>query len=171
MHFASTRQLIAIAVTWALLLLAYDQHKSPRPFSAYWKEFLGGSTRPEASAATDRPHLKVSMPHLCCTGCLSDVRTAIEPLHWLGTPQVAAEPPSIEHVEEVSKDPTYTNQLDVDITDLGAADFVAFDQALRSAGLAADKIEVSGLGHFRLEVELPHMCCGVCSKAADDHLE
>jgi len=171
MHFASARQLIAIAVAWAFLLLAYDQHKSPRPFAAYWTEFLGGSTRPVSSAASDRPHVKVSMPHMCCSGCLSDVRAAIAPLHWLGAPQVAAEPPSIEHVEEASKDPTFANQLDVDITDIAGVDFVALDAALRNAGLAADKIEVSGIGHFRLEVELPHMCCSVCSKAADDHLE
>jgi hypothetical protein len=171
MHFASSRQLIAIALVWAALLVGYEQHTIPRSLRAYWVEFIGGSTRPVASAASDRPHLKLSMPHLCCSGCLDDLRAALLPLHWLGTPQVVATPPSIEQANASPQDTAYANQLDLDITDLASLDFLALDRALRDAGLSAEKIEVSGIGHFGLLVELPHLCCTVCSTAADAQLE
>src|SRR5580692_2786587 len=103
MHFASPKQLVALALVWAALLVGYDHHRNPKPLHGYWMEFLGGSSRPGAGTPSDRPHLRLSMPHLCCSGCLSDVRTALEPLRGLGAPQVAAEPPSIEHVEQAPK--------------------------------------------------------------------
>ncbi len=171
MHFASARLLVAIALVWTVLMVGYDQHANPRPFAAYWAEFKGSSTRPAVLSETDTPHVKLSMPHMCCSGCLSDVRTALEPLSWLGAPRVSAEPPSIESVETAAADVANANQVDFDIVDLSKVDFVALDRALQDAGLSAEKIEVSGMGHFRLEVELPHLCCTVCSRAADEQLE
>jgi hypothetical protein len=171
MHFAPARLLIAIALVWAVLLVGYDQHANPRPFAAYWAEFKGSSTRPVVTSPKDVPRLKLSMPHLCCSGCLSDLRTALEPLTWLAAPSVAVEPPSIDNVEEVSPDAANANELDVEIVDLSKVDFVALGRALEDAGLTADKIEIYGMGHFRLEVELPHLCCTVCSRAADEQLD
>jgi len=171
MHFASARQLVIVALVWAVLLVGYDQHANPRPFAAYWAEFKGSSTRPVVVSQEDTPRLKLSMPHLCCSGCLSDLRTALQPLAWLGAPRVAAEPPSIENAEAESPDIANANELDVEIVDLAKVDFVALARALEDAGLTADKIEIYGMGHFRLEVELPHLCCTVCSRAADEQLE
>lgn len=171
MHFATARQLIVIAIVWAVLLVGYDQHANPRPFAAYWAEFKGSSTRPVVTSKDDTPRLKLSMPHLCCSGCLSDLRTALEPLTWLRAPTVASEPPSIENAEAAPPDIANANELDVEIVDLSRVDFVALAKALEEAGLTADKIKMSGMGHFRLEVELPHLCCTVCSRAADEQLE
>jgi hypothetical protein len=169
MHFATTRQLIAITLVWALLLVAYDQHQNPRPFSTYWSEFRGSSTRPTVVSEGDTPRLRIAMPHLCCTGCLNDVRAALKPLTWLGPARVSAEPPPSDSVASAQADST-ANQLDIDILDVTRADLVTLIRALEDTGLAPEKVEISGLGHFRLDVELPHLCCKVCSRAADEQL-
>ena len=171
MHFAKARQLIAIAIVWAVLPRAYDQHKNPRPLSTYWAEFRGSHTRPTVISAGDTPRVRLAMPHLCCTGCLNDVRAALKPLTWLGPGRVVVPPPEIENVSATPADASNANQVDLDLLDLTKTDFVALDPLLRDAGLAAERIEVSGIGHFRLEVELPHLCCTLCSRAADEQLE
>jgi hypothetical protein len=171
MHFASPRQLIAIALVWALFLLAYDQHANPRPFATYWTEFKGSSTRPTVVSEGDTPRVRLSMPHLCCTGCLSDVRAALKPLTWLAPARLATEPPAIPEVGGTATDATTAHEIEFDILDLTKANFVTLDRALRDTGLVPDRIDVFGMGHFRLEVELPHLCCTVCSRAVDEQLE
>lgn len=168
MHFATPRQLIAIALAWALLLVAYDQHANPRPLATYWAELKGSSTRPTVVSEGDTPRVKLSMPHLCCSGCLNDIREALKPLTWLAPPRLATPPPP---PNTSPADGTTAQEIDFDIVDVTRADFVALHRALEDTGLVPDKIEISGMGHFRLEVELPHLCCTVCSKAVDEQLE
>ena len=171
MHFATTRNLTAMALAWALFLVAYDQHANPRPLSTYWAEFKGSSTRPTVISEGDTPRVKLSMPHLCCTGCLEEIRAALKPLTWLAPARLATEPPAIENVESTAVDATSAHEIEFDILDLTRANFVTLDRALRDTGLVPDRIEVFGMGHFRLEVELPHLCCKVCSRAVDEQLE
>jgi hypothetical protein len=71
----------------------------------------------------------------------------------------------------VAADAMSAYDIDFDIKDLSKANFVALEQAVRKTGFVPDRIEISGMGHFRLEVELPHLCCTVCSRAVDDQLE
>lgn len=171
MHFATPRQLVALALAWALALVAYDQHANPRPFVTYWAEFKGSSTRPTVVSQGDTPRVRLSMPHLCCSGCLSDVRTALKPFGWLAAPRVVVPAAAIEDVGARAPGASTANAIDLDILDVTRADFVALARALEDTGLAPDKIEISGIGHFRLEVELPHLCCKVCSRAVDEQLE
>jgi hypothetical protein len=102
---------------------------------------------------------------------LNDLRGALLPLTWLGPARVAKEPRALETVPASPADAANANELELDIKDLAKADFVTLSRALTDTGLAPDKIEISGMGHFRLEVELPHLCCTVCSRAADEQLE
>ena len=171
MHFAAPRNLAAIALAWAIFLVAYDQHANPRPLATYWAEFRGSSTRPTVVSEGDTPRVRLSMPHLCCTGCLDEIRAALKPLTWLAPARLAADPPAIENVEATPVDITSAHEVEFDILDLAKADFVTLDRALRDTGLVPDRMEVFGMGHFRLEVELPHLCCTVCSRAADEQLE
>src|ERR1700679_365234 len=106
MHFAKPRLLIAIAVMWAIFLVAYDQHANPRPFATYWAEFKGSSTRPTVVSVGDTPRVRLSMPHLCCTGCLNDVRAALKPLTWLAPAVLAADLPDVDHAADSSQDST-----------------------------------------------------------------
>ncbi len=171
MHFATPRQLAAIALAWALFLIAFDQHANPRPIATILAEVKGGSTRPTIVAAEDTPRIRLSMPHLCCTGCLNDVRAALKGLTWLGPARLAAEPPPIEEVGATTADTSNAHEVEFAILDLGRVDVVLIEQALRETGLVPDRIEVFGMGHFRLEVELPHLCCTLCSKAVDQQLD
>ena len=178
MHFAKPRQMIMMALAWAVFLIAYDQHANPRPASTYWAEFRGSSTRPTVVSEGDTPRVKLSMPHLCCTGCLNDVRAALKAFAWLGPAVVASPPPALESVGAPATAPNAdtsakatANELNLEILDVSKADFIALDRALHDAGLAPERIEISGIGHFRLEVELPHLCCTTCSRAADEQLE
>jgi hypothetical protein len=172
-HFATPRQLIAIALAWALVLVAYDEHANPRPLARYWEEFLGGSTRPtvneaSGSAAGDKPRLRLSMPHLCCTDCLNEVRSALKGFSWLGPGRPANPPPD---PDAATADAANGDEIDFDIWDLESADFVPLAAALAGAGLVPDKIEVSGIGHYRLDVALPHLCGGASARTAGEPLE
>lgn len=164
MKFSNPRQMTAIALCWAGILFGYDYHKNPRTPREYWREFVSGHAEPTLQAAYSQPHLTLTMNHLCCSGCLSDVRTALEPLHWLGKATVREAIASQESAD-LSADSVASNanRLEVDITDISQADFVALDRALRDEGLVAERMDLSGIPHFQLEAEVKHLCCTVCS--------
>jgi hypothetical protein len=147
MHFATLRQIVAMAIAWAAFLVAYDQHASPKPLADYWAGFKGSSTRPVVVSGADNPRLRLSMAHLCCKECVTAVGDALKSFSWLGPARPASELPDAE-------------DIDIDIYDLDAAELVTLGRALAGAGLAPDKIEVSGIGHFRFDVSLPSVCCG-----------
>ena len=170
MHFAKARNLAAMALAWALFLLAYDQHANPRPVATYWADFMGSSTRPTVLSEGGSPRLRLSLPHLCCATCLDDIRAAVAALTWLGPARVDPEPAALETSAANAGDASAAHELEFDIVDLAQANFVALDAALRDAGSVPDRIEIFGMGHFRLEVELPR-CCTACSRAVDDQLE
>ena len=48
---------------------------------------------------------------------------------------------------------------------------MAIDHALRDAGLTADRMELSGPRHFRLNAELKHVCCSLCATGVREGLE
>lgn len=170
MHFATPRQMVLLVLAWALLLFAYDQRVSPKPFATYWAEFKGSSTRPAAESQGDVPHVRISLPHLCCQESLEEVQKAVASLTWLAPARPSREPPR-SGTAALARDAMDPYDIDFDIRDLQKADFALLDQALRDTGFVPDRIEISGMGHFRLEVELPHLCCTVCSSAVDDQLE
>jgi hypothetical protein len=170
MHFATPRQMIAIALAWALLLVAYDQHANPRSMATFWAEIKGSSTRPTVLSEGDTPRVRLSMPHLCCAAGLDEIREAFKPFPWLAPARLVGAVPGDPHAA-ATDDAMKSYDIDFDIVDLTKADFAALDRALRGTGLVPERIEISGMGHFRLEVELPHLCCTVCSKAVDDQLE
>ena len=171
MHFATPRQLIVLVFTWALLLVAYDQHVNPKPLSTYWSEFKGSSTRPTVNSEGDAPRVRLSMPHLCCTESIDEIRAALAPLTWLAPARLDREPPAAGKSAMLAADAMNGYSIEFDVVDLKRADFVAMDQAIRSTGFVPERIEISGMGHFRLEAELPHLCCTVCSRAVDEQLE
>jgi len=186
MHFARTGQLIVMALVWAVALLVYDHHESPRPLAAYWADLRGSSTRPTVVSEGDTPRVRLSLPHLCCTGCLGEIRAALAPLAWLAParlvgdapvgppiadPTAASAEPVVEHLPPPAADGSTAHELDLDVLDLPRANFVMLEQAVHDTGLVPDRIEVSGLSHFRLEVEITHLCCATCSKAVDEQLQ
>jgi hypothetical protein len=171
MHFATVRQLAAMILAWALFLIAYDQHKNPRSLEMIVSEFEGSSIRPRIVSVGDTPRVRLSFSHLCCAKGLEEVRAAVQPLAWLGPARADGDPPASGDGPGAASEFQKPYNIDFDILELADADFVALDRALRSTSLVPDRIEVSGMGHFRLELQLPHLCCTVCSRAVDDQLK
>ena len=164
MHFAKARNLAAMALAWALFLLAYDQHANPRPVATYWADFMGSLTRPTVLSEGGTPRLRLSLPHLCYVperhpGGARGANLA-RSRAWTPSQPPWKPPPRTR--------PTPRRRTSSSLTSsIAQANFVALDAALRDAGSVPDRIEIFGMGHFRLEVELPR-CCTACSRAVDD---
>jgi hypothetical protein len=164
MRFATFRQIVVLALGWVVVLFVVDYVKNPRPL------LRGFDARMGTSLGASRPHLTLWMNHLCCSGCRDDVREALKTIPGLGAADVAR-PTDLPDVEKMAagtvSEPSYSNRIEVDVTDVGAVDFVALDRALEKTGLVAEQVELSGVPHFRLEAQVNHICCRACSKALE----
>lgn len=163
MKFANARQIIALTLLWTAMLYGADSIMHPRPLAAIL------SRPPEESVGqSSRPRVTLSLNHLCCTGCLSDLRAALARMPWAGTVRLAKENVPTRSEADAGREPPggFANRVEIDITRLEGVDFMALESAVRRAGFAIQWIEVSGLSHYHLEADLPHFCCRVCSLAA-----
>ena len=77
MHFARPGQLIAMIFAWTLLLVAYDQHANPRPLVDVLGRVHGELDAPHGGLGGGHAARELSMPHLCCSGCLNEIRAAL----------------------------------------------------------------------------------------------
>lgn len=173
MKFSNAKQIIGLLVAWAVALLVIDEIKDPRPLT----QILGKPPAIDPATNLKNPHLTIFLNHLCCTGCLGDVREALAKLTWLGTVIIPDEQNLLPQEKAGGTDVTaaslsaYGNRLEVDIKQVDAIDFVALEKALREVGFIAERIDFGGIRHFRLEAELNHVCCDLCAKAAQQGLE
>jgi hypothetical protein len=160
MTFSNARQVAALTLAWAVSLFAVDYVKNPH----LWQR------RPAAVAGAG-PRVSLWVEHLCCTGCLGDLREALAPLPWVRQ-AVAVRGGGV--VDQQTADaqaralPDYGQWVDLDVPDLGLLDFVALDRAVREKGLVPGRMELSGVEHFRLKAEVPHLCCGMCQRSVED---
>ncbi len=161
MRFATVRQIVVLTVIWCAALFALDYVKNPQLWRA--------ESAPRIDAEGARVDLWMS--HVCCTGCLSDIREALANVPGLGTPNVVGKeliPQS--QADAAAEVEQYANMVRVPVTDLAKLDFVAIDSALRAKGFIARRMEFGGADHFRVEAELNHLCCGLCEKATYEGL-
>jgi hypothetical protein len=163
--FATTKQLIVMTLAWALVLCGVDYAKNPRPLAE-----LLSPPRTSATAGGGKPIVTLFLNHLCCSGCLSDVAKALEPLSAL-----KVRPPGVRSQEESDQSPSsggsFANQIELEVSDLRFVDFMAIDRALRGAGFVADRMELRGPRHFRIEAVLEHFCCQACAVGVKEGLE
>jgi hypothetical protein len=161
-RLATPLQITALTAAWLAVLLLIDYTKNPH---------LWNNASP--SPAVSVP-LSLWVNHLCCSGCLSDVTAALEALPWVGSGQVRARQGTLLTPKEAeARGPAgeYGGWVDVQVKDPTLIDFVAVDRALRDKGLVASRMELGGLAHFRLEAQVAHLCCSVCSDAAQHAME
>jgi copper chaperone CopZ len=166
MTFAGTKTLVMLTILWAAALFGIDYAKNPKA-----AESLFTSRHMGESARDGKPVVKLWLNHLCCTGCLSDVTKALEKI-----PAIKVKPTPLKSQEEADVEKSnlpklYGNEVELEIADFRTIDFMQIDHALREAGLVADRMEVSGPRHFRLQAELKHICCGLCSTGVKEGLE
>jgi hypothetical protein len=156
---ATRTQLLGMTAAWLAVLLAIDYVKNPHLRAA-------GAMPPRAPSAA----VSLWINHLCCTGCLGDVRDALAALPWVDAKRIHPRQNVISR-EQADEHPTpqsdYGGWVDVGVASLRDIDFVEIDRALREKGMVASRMELSGPEHFRLEAKVHHLCCGMCKDATD----
>ena len=156
-RLATRTQIVVMIVVWLAVLLAIDYNKNPHLWAS------GVPARPKDAA------LSLWVNHLCCTGCLADVREALADLPWIDRKQIRARKQVIsrEHAEMAGPQSEYGGWVDVGVSAIKGVDFVAIDRALRERGMVASRMEFAGPQHYRLEAKVHHLCCGMCQDAGE----
>jgi hypothetical protein len=159
-RLATRTQIAMMIVGWLAVLLAIDYSKNPHLWAA------------RQTPAPDRPpsaRLSLWVNHLCCTGCLGDVRGALADLPWVDPGQIRARKRVLEreHAGAAGPQSEYGGWVDVGVNDIDGVDFVAIDRALRERGMVASRMEFAGPQHYRLEAKVHHLCCGMCRDAEE----
>lgn len=163
MKFASVKAILIMIAVTILGLYALDYWKNPQ----LWHH--------EAAMASPEggPRLILWMNHLCCTGCLDDVRKALAGTAGVDLEKATGPKELLTQAAanmENAKLPDYGNAVTLPISELDKLDLMKVDRALRDKGLVAGRMELSGVPHFRLEAALDHLCCGMCDRSISERM-
>jgi copper chaperone CopZ len=162
MKFASVKQIIVMTVITCIGLFGLDYYKNPQLWHSR-----------SVSAARPGVRLTLWMNHMCCLGCLGDVRQALAGVPGIDVENATGPQQLLTQAEANAQGaslPDYGNTLEVPISDLAKLDLVAVDRALRDKGMVAGRMELSGVEHFRLEALLQHLCCGMCDRSLPERV-
>lgn len=169
---SNPRQIITMTLVWTATLFTVDYIKHPRPLSV-----LSGITREglvDAGRLTS-PTIILRMNHLCCSGCLDDLRAALHPLIWADKVELQKDSLTRQvgnQRERPLNDFSNRVQIELRAEDIARVDFVALDRAVRDAGFVAEHIQFGGIPHMRLEARLPHLCCtNMCKLAVEEDVK
>lgn len=164
MKFASVTQILVLIAVTCVGLYLLDYYKNPQ----LWH------TRSVVMASPDKaPHLTLWMNHLCCTGCLDDVRKALTGVAGVDLANATGPKQLLTQSQANTMNaslPDYGNSIELPVTDLDKLDLVAVDRALRDKGFVAGRMELGGVQHFRLEAVLDHLCCGMCDRSINERV-
>ena len=156
---ATRTQMVVMTVAWLGVLVGIDLWKNPH---------LRAAERTQDKAP--RTAISLWINHLCCTGCLGEVRDALASVPWIDANQIRPRQNVVSR-EQADEHPTpqsdYGGWVDVGVTNIKEIDFVEIDRVLREKGMVASRVEFSGPEHFRLEAKVRHLCCGMCKDATD----
>ena len=148
MRYSNAKEIVVMALVWALALIAYDQLFSKHLFA------------PTAADVVKLTHPQVAMwmSHVGCSRGLDEVLQAIKTLPWLGEPQV---------MEDASK--PCGRGLSVNVGDVEKADFMELRNTLRGVGVLPAEIEFGGIPHFALRAKVSQLLgCLPCVQAAQE---
>ena len=165
---SNPRQIVTMTLVWATALFAVDYMKHPRPLSVLFgikREGLG-----EAARLTN-PTIILKVNHLCCSGCLDDLRAALQPLTWADKVELdksALARGADKQREQALNDFSNRVRIEIKAEDIARMDFIALDRAMRDAGFVAEHIEFGGIPHMRLEAHVTHLCCNLCKVAVEE---
>jgi hypothetical protein len=160
---SNSRQIVTMTLVWTTALFAVDYLKHPRPLAVLFgikRQGFAGAVR------LTKPTIILKMNHLCCSGCLDDLRAALQPLTWADQIDLDKNAPETSNQQTLDD---FSNGLRIEIKekDIARMDFVALDRAMRDAGFIAARIELSGIPHLRLEAHVTHLCCNLCEVAIE----
>ena len=156
---ATRTQMVVMTVAWLGVLVGIDLWKNPHLRAA--------ERTPDKAPPTA---ISLWINHLCCTGCLGEVRDALASVPWIDANQIHPRQNVVSR-EQADEHPTpqsdYGGWVDVGVTNIREIDFVEIDRVLREKGMVASRVELRGPEHFRLEAKVRHLCCGMCKDATD----
>jgi hypothetical protein len=163
---SNTRQIVTMTLVWATALFAVDYIKHPRPLFVLFgikREGLGDAVR------LMNPTIILRVNHLCCSGCLDDLRAALQPLTWADKVELDKSARGADKQREQALN-DFSNRVRIEIKaeDIARMDFIALDRAMRDAGFVAEHIEFGGIPHMRLEAHVTHLCCNLCKVAVEE---
>ena len=148
MRFSNAKEIVAMALVWALALIGYDQLFSKHLFAP----------APAALAKFTQPQVRIWMSHVGCSGGLEAVLQAVKTLPWLGEPEV---------MEDASK--PCGRGLIVTVRDVEKADFMELHNTLHNVGVVPAEIEFGGIPHFALIAKVSQLVgCLPCVQAAQE---
>jgi hypothetical protein len=146
MRFSNAKEIIAMALVWALVLIVYD-----RLFSKH----LFAPTAADVAKFT-QPQVTMWMSHVGCSRGFAEVLQAIKTLPWLGEPEVVEDPMK----------PCGRGVM-VHVGDVAEADFMELRQTLNRVGVMPAELEFGGIPHFALRAKVSQlMGCLPCVQAA-----
>src|ERR1700740_2753591 len=138
MKFASLTQILVLIAVTCIGLYLLDYYKNPQ----LWH------SRSVVMASSEKgPRLTLWMNHLCCTGCLDDVRKALTGLPGVDLANASGPKQLLKQSEANAMNaslPDYGNSVELPINDLDKLDLVAVDRALRDKGFVAGRMELGG---------------------------
>jgi len=164
MKFASVKVILIMTAVTILGLYGLDYWKNPQ----LWHHEAAAMASPEGG-----PRLILWMNHLCCTGCLEDVRKALAGTAGVDLEKATGPKELLTQAAanmENATLPDYGNAVTLPISELDKLDLVKVDRALRDKGFVAGRMELSGIPHFRLEAALDHLCCGMCDRSISERM-
>lgn len=128
---------------------------------------------PPRGTSSDAPRISLWLNHLCCSGCLSDLRSALVGFPWVAAVTLAEDglPDRSAADAGAARPKAFNNRVDITLRRIDTVDFVTLESAVRRAGFAVERMEISGLHHYAVEADLPHFCCNLCSIAASEGTE
>jgi hypothetical protein len=166
---SNPRQILTMTLVWATALFAVEYIKHPRPLSV-----LFGVKReaPGNAGRLMNPTIILRVNHLCCSGCLDDLREALQRLTWAD--KVELDKSALARGagnQQALNDFSNRVWIEIKAEDIARMDFMALDRALRDAGFVAEHIEFGGIPHMRLEAHVTHLCCNLCKVGVEEGIK
>src|SRR5260370_38094675 len=130
----NTKQIVAMTLVWAAVLFAVDYVKQPRPLAILFgmrREAFGDAVRPA------NPTITLWVNHLCCSGCLDDLRAALQPLTWADKVELENDALAREAAnqrEQALTDFSKRVQIEIKAVNLAQGDFGPPDRPGRKPG-------------------------------------
>jgi hypothetical protein len=166
--FASLRQIVILTALTAGLFFGIDRIENPR-------RAVIGTEHAALPSVADKPTIHLWLNQLSCGGCLTGLDKALSEVPWLEAPKAVDKVPRPEQAKQTPGINESRQQVVVGIKDpernLRKVDFVAVLTALHKGGFTPAQMEFSGVPHYRLEAELPHMCSPACVEGTREAMD
>lgn len=151
----------------AALMFTIDRIKNPRP-AVVEADHLA------PSADTENPTIQIWLNGQCFDSCRTGLAEALAEVPWLEAAKIRDNPLTASQ-DQPAGGRREGKQVIVAVKDparnFKSIDFVTIVSALHKSGFAAAQMEFSGVKHYRLVADLPHLCSPECAEGTRDAMD